>query len=73
MRFIGVALGPPVVSLLMSWGHWQVFGTMAGLGAVGGLLTLFAVHPSEEKKAGSLKDTGLAGPGRQLLFKQRAR
>ncbi|WNS45700.1 MFS transporter [Paenibacillus sp. MMS20-IR301] len=46
MRFIGVALGPPLVSLLMSWGHWQVFGTMTGLAAAGGLLTLFAVHPS---------------------------
>ncbi|MFC3748818.1 MFS transporter [Paenibacillus sp. GCM10012306] len=48
MRFIGVALGPPVVSLLMPQGHWVLFGTMAALGAVGGLLTLFAVTPSKE-------------------------
>ncbi|MNC47568.1 Bacillibactin exporter [compost metagenome] len=47
MRFIGVALGPPVVSLLMTRGHWVLFGTMAGVGTVGGLLTLFAVKPSE--------------------------
>jgi ACDE family multidrug resistance protein len=49
MRFIGVALGPPVVSLLMTRGHWVLFGTMAALGAVGGLLTLFAVTPSKEE------------------------
>ncbi|MFF2907454.1 MFS transporter [Paenibacillus sp. NPDC057934] len=49
MRFIGVALGPPVVSLLMTRGHWVLFGTMAALGAVGGLLSLFAVTPSKEE------------------------
>lgn len=73
MRFIGVALGPPVVSLLMSWGHWQVFGTMAGLGAAGGLLTLLSVHPSQEKKKGGRKDAGKTGHSRQPLIKQRAR
>lgn len=49
MRFIGVALGPPVVSLLMNRGHWLMFLTLAGLGAVGGLLTLFAVTPNKHK------------------------
>lgn len=47
MRFIGVAAGPPVVSLLMNRGHWVLFGTMAAVGAVGGLLSLFAVTPSK--------------------------
>ncbi|OMD46870.1 MFS transporter [Paenibacillus borealis] len=50
MRFIGVSLGPPVVSLLMTRGHWVLFGTMAGVGAVGGLLTLFAVTPNKGEK-----------------------
>ncbi len=50
MRFIGVALGPPAVSLLLNSGHWILFATMAALGAVGGLLTLFAVTPSKGKK-----------------------
>lgn len=49
MRFIGVALGPPVVSLLMNRGHWVLFGTMAALGAIGGLLSLFAVTPNKGK------------------------
>ncbi|WP_379198366.1 MFS transporter [Paenibacillus sp. GCM10012306] len=52
MRFIGVAMGPPVVSLLMSQGHWVLFGTMAAVGAVGGLLSLLAVTPSKGKTGG---------------------
>lgn len=52
MRFIGVALGPPVVSLLMNRGHWTLFFTMAGVGAVGGLLSFFAVRPSKEDSEG---------------------
>jgi len=52
MRFIGVTLGPSIVSLLMLGGHWALFGTMAGLGVIGGLLTFFAVKPGDtgEKK-----------------------
>ncbi|GIO68417.1 MFS transporter [Paenibacillus cookii] len=49
MRFIGVSLGPPAVSLLMKTNHWVLFGVMAAVGAVGGLLTLFAVKPEENK------------------------
>lgn len=52
MRFIGVALGPPVVSLLMNRGHWTLFFTMAGVGAVGGLLSFFAVTPSKDDAEG---------------------
>ncbi|KWX79787.1 MFS transporter [Paenibacillus riograndensis] len=72
MRFIGVALGPPVVSLLMTRGHWVLFGTMAATGAVGGLLTLFAVKPSE---GGNKEDKPLKS-GRvrsNPLLRQRAR
>lgn len=46
MRFIGVSLGPPIVSLLENANHWILFGIMAAVAAVGGLLTLFAVKPS---------------------------
>ncbi|AIQ46834.1 MFS transporter [Paenibacillus sp. FSL R7-0273] len=53
MRFIGVALGPPVVSLLMSRGPWLLFGTMAAVSAAGGVLILLAVKPGEKKKGGS--------------------
>ncbi|QQZ58583.1 MFS transporter [Paenibacillus sonchi] len=72
MRFIGVALGPPVVSLLMTRGHWVLFGTMAAAGAVGGLLTLIAVKPSEggNKEDKPLKSGRVRG---NPLLRQRAR
>jgi len=49
MRFIGVSLGPPVVSLLLGANHWVMFGTLAAVAAVGGLLTLFAVKPEAKE------------------------
>ncbi|MNE86124.1 hypothetical protein D3C80_1831910 [compost metagenome] len=36
----------------MNRGHWILFGTMAAAGAVGGLLSLFAVTPSKEENKG---------------------
>lgn len=36
MRFIGVSLGPPVVSLLIASHHFLLFGILAASGAVGG-------------------------------------
>ncbi|WP_440118748.1 MFS transporter [Paenibacillus sp. QZ-Y1] len=47
MRFIGVSLGPPVVSLLMGSHHFILFGVLAASGVVGGLLTLLAVKPDK--------------------------
>ncbi|MDQ0193207.1 MFS transporter [Paenibacillus wynnii] len=74
MRFIGVAVGPPVVSLLMPRGHWVLFGSLAAVGVVGGLLTLFAVTPSEDKtgkKSGRHKDK--SGRNIRHIRRQRAR
>lgn len=45
MRFIGVSLGPPAVSLLMNASHRLLFMTVAGTGAAGALLTLLAIRP----------------------------
>ncbi|UQZ36178.1 MFS transporter [Paenibacillus sp. PK3_47] len=75
MRFIGVALGPPVVSLLMPSGHWALFGTMAAVGAVGGLLTLFAVKPSsgEKGKSGGTRNRRPASVTGKLVIRQKAR
>jgi ACDE family multidrug resistance protein len=49
MRFIGVSLGPPMVSLLEKSNHWVLFGMMAAVSSVGALVILFAIKPSEEK------------------------
>lgn len=57
MRFIGVSLGPPVVSLLENANHWILFGIMAAVAAVGGLLTLFAVKPSGDTEADKKSET----------------
>ncbi|WP_438494067.1 MFS transporter [Paenibacillus sp. IHBB 3054] len=74
MRFIGVSLGPPVVSLLMTRGHWVLFGTMAGVGAIGGLLTLFAVTPSKGEK-GEKGESGTKRLSERIpqIWPQRAR
>jgi len=48
-RFIGVSLGPPIVSLLQNVNHWILFGMMAVLAGIGGLLILIAIKPSAEK------------------------
>ena len=53
MRFIGVSLGPPVVSLLIGSHHFLLFGILAASGAVGGLLTLLAVKPEKGGKPSS--------------------
>ncbi|PYY27964.1 MFS transporter [Paenibacillus illinoisensis] len=53
MRFIGVSLGPPVVSLLIGTSHFILFIVIAATGAVGGLLTLFAVKPEKGKQPSS--------------------
>ena len=52
MRFIGVSLGPPVVSLLLGANHWVLFSVMAAVSAIGALLTFFAVKPEEKEKNG---------------------
>lgn len=49
MRFIGVSLGPPVVSLLIASGHRIVFFTLSGVCAIGLLVTLLFVRPHQSK------------------------
>lgn len=77
MRFIGVALGPPIVSLLMPRGHWVLFGTMAAVGVIGSLLTLFAVTPNknekDEEKGEKDKPSHSAQPKLNSFKRERAR
>lgn len=47
MRFLGVALGPPVFGLAASWGSLTLLGLAAALTFVIALLTAFLVHVRE--------------------------
>lgn len=57
MRFIGVSLGPPVVSLLIGAHHFLLFGILAASGAAGALLTLLAVKPNKGGQSSSEGDS----------------
>ncbi|WP_211747616.1 MFS transporter [Paenibacillus sp. Marseille-Q4541] len=53
MRFIGVSLGPPIISLLLNTSHFVLFTILAGIAAAGALLTLFAIKPKQNEGSGS--------------------
>ena len=65
MRFIGVSLGPPAVSLLLGASHGVLFGTLAAVAAVGTLLTFFAVKPEQKGE-----DEGGKGGLQRVEFKK---
>ncbi|KZE66015.1 MFS transporter [Fictibacillus phosphorivorans] len=52
MRFVGVALGPPVYAILMKSSHELVFYTSAGISIVGAVAAFFAIKPEKEKGGG---------------------
>lgn len=47
MRFVGVSLGPPMVSILSDISHLILFYTLSGISAVGFVLTTFAIKPKQ--------------------------
>ncbi|MFG6495222.1 MFS transporter [Fictibacillus sp. UD] len=52
MRFVGVALGPPIYAILMKSSHELVFYTSAGVSIVGAIAAFFAIKPEKEKGGG---------------------
>jgi ACDE family multidrug resistance protein len=59
VRFLGVAIGPPVFGSLMAWSRSGMFLVTAGLTLVCALLCMFLIHvaktkPSEENESDSL-------------------
>ncbi|USB32162.1 MFS transporter [Paenibacillus sp. YPG26] len=48
MRFIGVSLGPPVVSLLIQTRHMTMFIVIAAVSLIAVILILLAIRPSKE-------------------------
>jgi ACDE family multidrug resistance protein len=53
MRFVGVALGPPIYAILMKSSHEMVFYTSAGVSVVAALAAFFAIKPDKEKGGGN--------------------
>ncbi|MNO07424.1 hypothetical protein D3C81_2296060 [compost metagenome] len=53
MRFIGVAAGPPVASVMLKPSAGPFFYLAAGLGGIGILLSAFALKPKEDQAAES--------------------
>jgi MFS transporter, ACDE family, multidrug resistance protein len=59
VRFLGVAIGPPVFGSLMAWSRSGMFLVTAGLTLVCALLCMFLIHvaktkPAEDKESDSL-------------------
>ena len=48
VRFLGVAIGPPIYSALMEWSRTGMFLTTAGLTLFAGLLCLLLIHVSKK-------------------------
>lgn len=65
LRFIGVAVGPPIFSWLMGISHQTLFFSVAGLAAFAFLLTFFFIKPGAKTK----KDSGKA-EGKTTLFQK---
>ncbi|GAA0134090.1 MFS transporter [Paenibacillus sp. YSY-4.3] len=55
MRFIGVSLGPPIVSLLNKAGHMTLFFVIAGISLIAVILLLLMVKPETDKEKGKIK------------------
>lgn len=53
LRFGGVALGPPLVAILMGISANVLFLTLSGIGLIGVLLALFAIRPKSAKGNGN--------------------
>ncbi|PYZ99104.1 MFS transporter [Alteribacter lacisalsi] len=51
MRFVGIALAPPVIALLMKGSHPLLFGVLAGVSLIAAGLTIFFIRPAEKTYA----------------------
>lgn len=49
VRFLGVAIGPPIFSTLMDWSRTGMFLTTAGLTLFAGLLCLTLIHVKKKE------------------------
>jgi ACDE family multidrug resistance protein len=57
MRFVGVSLGPPIISILLKTNHKTLFFTIAGVCIIGAIMTLMSIKPKQDlapEKGGDL-------------------
>ncbi|MCK6257148.1 MFS transporter [Fictibacillus sp. KIGAM418] len=66
MRFVGVALGPPIYAIIMKSDHSIVFYTSAGVSLFAALLAFFAIKPEKEKGEKGEKGKKEEGPAKPL-------
>lgn len=66
MRFIGVSIGPPAVSLLMPYGQRTVFWTLAAAGLAGAVVTALLIRP--KGGSGQKTDQEQAPPSRDRSY-----
>lgn len=57
VRFLGVAIGPPIFSTLMDWSRTGMFLTTAGLTLFAGLLCLTLIHVKKKESSESSQDS----------------
>ncbi|WP_354005820.1 MFS transporter [Fictibacillus terranigra] len=62
MRFVGVALGPPVYAIIMKSDHSIVFYTSAGVSLLAAILAFFAIKPEKEKGEKGKKEEAPTNP-----------
>ncbi|EIT86851.1 major facilitator family transporter [Fictibacillus macauensis ZFHKF-1] len=55
MRFVGVALGPPIYAIIMKGDHAMVFYTSSGISIVAACLAFFAIKPEKSEKSDTTK------------------
>ncbi|MCG3057067.1 hypothetical protein KZ287_33410, partial [Escherichia coli] len=48
MRFVGVAAGPPLYTLLMKWSDMAVFQMSLFVSAIGAIIVFKAIKPTDE-------------------------
>jgi ACDE family multidrug resistance protein len=57
VRFLGVAIGPPVYGWLMGWSRTGMFLSTAGLTLITALLCLLIIHVKKQQPAGDTDDS----------------
>ncbi|MBM7096338.1 MFS transporter [Bacillus sp. H-16] len=51
MRFVGIALAPPVIAILMKGSHPVLFAVLAGVSLIGAVLTIILIRPDKKTYA----------------------